>query len=134
MSTSSGVYKTVRQTIAFVWDRSWEKTYADEYKAALSTKGSPTPVKFPLVMNLKEGQEVTIVVGDRRPMIGDIVRIVPDADMTDIQKEVPRKICAVDVTVTVGSKVLSGIVLAYDDKPITVIDDADIRPVKKRQK
>lgn len=134
MPTASGTYKTLRPTIAFVWDVSWEKTYAQEYKNALEKRGSPVPTRMPIVVNLKEGQEVTVLIGDRRSMVTDIERIVPDEGMNQDEKDSPRQICAVDVMITVGSKSHAGIVLAYDDKPVCIIDANDIRPVKKRQK
>jgi hypothetical protein len=110
----------------------WEETFASEYNDARSRKGSPIPASAAIEINVKKGQEFVVDVRGRRPLISDIVRIVPDPGMTDEEKESPRSICAVDVTVSIGSKSFDGIVLSYDQNPVILYDDRDVKYVKKR--
>lgn len=129
---NSGALRSTQEMTIVIFPRSWEATFAAEYDAARREKKSPIPTSSPIHIKLKKGQEFSVAVGDRRPLLTDIIRIVPDEGMTDDEKDSPRSICAVDVTVNVGQKSYDGIVMSYDHKPVFLYDERHVKLVKKR--
>jgi hypothetical protein len=71
---------------------------------------------------LKEGQEMTLSLGERRQILSRV-------------GENLAKVFSVDVVVKIGSRTYTGIALAYNDyDPPIVPNDVYVRVVKKRTK
>jgi hypothetical protein len=122
-----GVYKAQEDCLLLIWPQEWPKEFAEKYKLALDGVGKMThdgtfPVQMPIGYKVKAGQELTLEWGARRklnmPPVGEQLLVI----------------YVIDVTVKVGSKVYTGITMAYNDSFPSIVSRAhSIRPVKKRK-